>query len=297
LGFVLGRAGHEVRQAGLPASPPVSGPLRLRLVDAASPPGTPLRAAHEVLPVKADYAPELVFVSVPHVLLPTALNTVAQIRRGAPVVLFSDLWQEEHAPDQALPRRQYLWAYPAVAGSWTEDGWLEGVVMRRVGLNTSDGLQTPLLAMAVDLFRNAGLRPAVQPDVIPWLRTRFAIEAALAGAACAAGGSDRLLQDVPALARAVQGARDALRVVERTGVDVTAFAEARSLSAPSAASVRVLRAALRIDHLTRRFIELRIGRDQMPVMLSDVLDTARRLQVEVPHLRELAACLVPPRPA
>jgi len=294
-GHVLARAGHEVRHTPAAGqSGPAAGPVRLRLMDASAPARTPTSTDYEVkLAGPGDGGPELVLVTVPHTQLPAALPAVAKLRGTGQVVLFSELWDEPHVADEDLPRRDYLWAYAAVAGAWRDDGWLEGVVLRRVGMNSADGLATPLLAEAMELFETAGLRPWAQPDVVPWLRTRFAIEAAVAGAACVAGGPDRLLTSIKDLRTAIMGARDALRVTERSGVDVTAFADARSLYLPAPAAVRVLRSALKRDHLTRRFIELRAGAPQMPDMLADVLATADRLGLDVPNLQALAACLLP----
>jgi ketopantoate reductase len=294
-GYVLGRAGHQVRHAAAAGQGgPAAGPVRLRLMDASAPARTPTSTSYDItLADPGDAEPELVLVTVPHAELPAALPAVAKRRGHGRVVLFSELWDEPHVADEDLPRREYLWAYPAVAGAWRDDGWLEGVVLRWVGLNSADGLPTPLLAETMGLFATAGLKPYAQHDVVPWLRTRFAIEAAVAGAACVAGGPEPLLASVKHLQTAVMGARDALRVAERTGVDVTAFADARSLYYPAPAAVRILRSALKRDHLTRRFIELRVGGAQMPDMLADVMATADRLGMGVPDLQALAACLLP----
>jgi ketopantoate reductase len=293
-GALFAEAGHEVAHFAPPCDAPAPAGLRVRLLDGRGKQSRQRLFTSTPRAVNDCHAGvyDLLVVHVRYGHLTETLPLVARRDGDADVLLFGHLWEDLHTVDEFLPRSRYVLGYPAAAAALTRkreelDAALSA--RHRIGCAGADGAAA--LERVAALFSSAGLEPIEQADMPYWLWAAFAISAGFAGAASQARG-DRPTRSSATLREAVFAVRDALRVVERRGADVTAFGSLRPFYLPSYVAACMMKLTMRRSPVDRRIMELPADPTELRRIITHTLATARQLGVDVPRLEALAESVV-----
>ncbi len=288
-GDVLSQAGHDVShyvRTGRPAGR--GSALDLNLLDGRT------AEPHEVhlrYPAKLvdGFGPadryDLVLVSLKHYDVPGILYQLAVDTGKADILFFNNWWDDLSAIDEVLAGR-YVWGFPVAGGGWV-DGVLDAALLDTVHLGEIGHIGTPRLCRVRGLFESAGLKVEVEPNILHWLWTHFATEAALIGSAIAAGGIDELLGQTARLETAILAGREALEICRVRGVAVERIPDAATFFAPADAVAIGIHDFYASNLPARRILERHTGVEELKRIYADVVATGERLGVAMPRLTEL----------
>jgi 2-dehydropantoate 2-reductase len=289
-GDVLSQAGHDVSHYVRTGRPAGRGSgLDVNLLDGRTSEPHELHLRYPARIVDgfgpADgYA--LILVSLKHYDVPAILYQLAVDAGKADILFFNNWWDDLTAIDEVLAGR-YLWGFPVAGGGWVE-GVLDAALLDTVHLGEIGQIGTPRLARVRGLFESAGLKVQIEPNMLHWLWTHFATEAALIGAAISAGGVDELLEDTDRLERAILVGREALDICRVRGVDVGRIPDAATFFAPADAVAVGIHDFYATNLPARRILERHTGVEELKRIYADVGATGRQLGVDTPRLAELA---------
>jgi 2-dehydropantoate 2-reductase len=143
------------------------------------------------------------------------------------------------------------------------------------------------MARVRGLFESAGLKVEIEPNMLHWLWTHFATEAALIGAAISAGSVDALLDDTTRLEAAILAGREALDICRLRGVDVERIRDAATFFAPADAVAIGIHDFYTTNLPARRILERHTGAEELKRIYADVVATGAQLGVATPRLTEL----------
>ena len=285
-GEVLSQAGHDVSHYVRTGDAPSHGSdLDINLLDGRNP---EIRELHLRYPARIvdgfgpDDAYELVLVSLKHYDVPSVLYQLAVDAGRADVLFFNNWWDDLAAIDEVL-RGRYLWGFPVAGGGWS-DGVLDAALLDTVHLGEIDGAETPRLARIRELFQSAGLTVETEPNMLHWLWTHFATEAALISSAIAAGSIDALIDDTARLEVAIVAGREALEICRARGVVVEGIPDAATFYAPAAAVAVGIHDFYATNLPARRILERHTGVAELKRIYADVITTGRQLGVAMPTL-------------
>jgi 2-dehydropantoate 2-reductase len=281
-GCVLAEAGHDVVHYVRPGRTAARrAGAEVRLLDA---------RGGEAKERRMRYQPELVegldgidvdvvLTSVPHYQLGELLPLLANSVPAAELLFFGNLWTSFEPVDPQL-RGRYMWGFP-VAGDGFEKGVLEAALLPVVQLGIVPGVDRSRLEPLIDLFSGCGLEVEVQPDMLAWLWTHFAVEAGVIATAIKAGGVAKFLSDVERIREAVLAVRDALAVVEARRIDPRSVPDVQMFFAPERDVAEAIRELYASDRAARKIMERHTGRDELQRIYRDVLSTGRELGVQM----------------
>lgn len=288
-GDVLSQAGHDVShyvRTGRPAGR--GSALDLNLLDGRTPEPHALHVRYPARIVDG-FGPtdgyELILVSLKHYDVPAVLYQLAVDAGKADILFFNNWWDDLTAIDDVLAGR-YLWGFPVAGGGWV-DGVLDAALLDTVHLGEIGHDGTTRLARVQGLFESAGLNVDIEPNMLHWLWTHFATEAALIGAAIAAGSVDALLDDTARLEAAILAGREALDICRVRGVDVERIPDAATFFAPADAVAIGIHDFYATNLPARRILERHTGVEELKRIYADVVATGERLGVATPMLAEL----------
>jgi len=202
----------------------------------------------------------------------------------AELLFFNNLWSS-YEPIDAQLRGRYVWRFP-VAGGGFDKGVLGAALLPAVQLGVVPGAPSRLEPL-IDLFSDCGLEVEVQPEMLAWLWTHFAVEAGVIATAIKAGGVDTFLADVEWIRESILAVRDALAVVEARGIDPRSVPDVQMFFAPEREVAEGIRGLYASDRAARKIMERHTGREELQRIHHDVLDTGRELGVPVPTLQAL----------
>ena len=239
------------------------------------------------------------------VILPTKgdqlADAVRQYRDLAPhatFLLFGANWEGPGEIDALLPRSRYLWGLAAANGSRVGDVLF--VNMRddyRIG--KFEGISREKLQAVIELFGKAGLKADSKENIIEWLWIHYAINGGLVGTALYAGGIKELVNDPALMIFMVYAVRDALKVLEKRGVDVNSYEDTKPYLqerideftgnyADSVANTNYGQRVIKSGHFNS-------NPDEMRQFYLDVLKSGEQLGVYIPHLRAIRSRIESPR--
>jgi 2-dehydropantoate 2-reductase len=289
-GQALQEAGHEVEFAVRSARLAEYGDaVRVDLIDGRrTPMGRRIRTAfetrvREVSEPGAEF--DLIVLSVGHHRLREAAQVVAPHVGDATVLVFGNVWEEPHSVVAPLPEDQVIFGFPGAGGGFGTDGVLHGAMFRSIVLGvTGAGDRRERTVRAA--FQQAGFRIKAEGDMRGWLWLHFAMDVGMFSEALRTGALANMIGDGPALRGAFRTAREMLPVIEARGVDLrkhgraTMPARLSTLTGTASAWVTALFPIARVSlagHTDPNAAEPR-------AVLTDALDTARRLGIPVPRL-------------
>jgi 2-dehydropantoate 2-reductase len=229
---------------------------------------------------------DLFIVSVRHYQLKALLPLLQQNAGSADILFFNGNWEGFELIDQALPREKYLWGFP-VAGGGFQSQRLDAAILNEVRIGEIDGQPRPRLKRIRGLFEEAGLKVDIQKNMLHWLWVHFAINSGIIAAAFKAGGAKELLNSIPNLRLGILAGREALAVCQARGVDVRAYEDAKSFTAPAWLGAIAVWFMMKTNQPARKIMERHTAVDELQQMYYDVLASGEQLNVSMPVYRSL----------
>jgi len=291
-GWALSEAGidvtHVVRKDGFPRTD------SLDILDLRA--GFPKR-------LKTNYSPktvrgitssdgfDLVIVATKHYQAAQAIQQYWAGVPGATILLFTANWDGTEEFDRILPRSSVLWGYAKATGGVDARGVLVATVDPAVRLGILEGSNPDKFKAVSEMFQTAGFTLDVKPNIIEWLWVHHAINAGGIGVSLWAGSIAEATRSFRTLRLGVSAVRDSLRVVAARGVNIENYPEARSiLNTLTWLACLAAASSIRFTERGRRLLKashFANSTEEMKRFYFDVLNTAERLGVPVPHLASL----------
>jgi 2-dehydropantoate 2-reductase len=292
-GQALAEAGHQVTHCvrkGKAAG--YAGGVTLHLLDGRAE-AREDRTIHYPMRTVEQFGPndryDLILVSVRHYQLESVLPLLAAFAGQTDILFFNSLWSDFSPIDRCLPRKQYLWGYP-VAGGAIDGATLNGALLGEVRLGEIDGVHSERLERLIAMFESARLKVDVSADILGWLWTHFAQEAAVIGVGFKMGSADRLMNHVGALHEVILCMRETFKICAARGVDMTKYQQDFAMFyQPAWLGAVAFRLFFRSHPLEKRIMTAHTGEEELKRIYHDVLSEGKRLGVDMAHFAALAA--------
>ena len=153
-------------------------------------------------------------------------------------------------------------------------------------LGEKDGQITPRLQNIAGILREAGFKPKITRQIVPWLLTHYAEIAALVGALYKAGSFTMLANDSALLKEALLAAREGLAVCRARGINPMSLSNIRLIYLPMFLVVPFTKRAYKSEE-ARLVFEGHVAHanDEMQVIYHEVLADGERLGVKMPYFQ------------
>lgn len=127
----------------------------------------------------ADHDYDLIFLSVQHYQIKTAVDFLVDRIGKATLLLFNNMWEEPNAAVAKLPENQLVWGFPAAGGGFDKAGVLNGAFFGTAKIGTFGNALTMRDKEVIALFQSAGIKATEQKDFRSWLFSHFVMNAAM----------------------------------------------------------------------------------------------------------------------
>jgi ketopantoate reductase len=187
--------------------------------------------------------------------------------------------------DPILPPTRYIYG-DAKAGGTFSGGTLVAA-LKALDVGSSEGEPSALAKRTADLFISADIQARLHSDMLHYLWIQYAITGGLWAALIQAGNLDAMLNDRRATLAALKVACECLWVVERRGVDLARYPEAKAFLTNSALRKRVniwmTRWLFRHDEYTKRCSAHSFGDPtEVKTFYDDLIGSGHELGVSMP---------------
>jgi ketopantoate reductase len=242
----------------------------------------------------AQYAYDLIIVSVRAHQLDEVLPVLAADSGGADILFFGNNWWGEERIRKFLSPEKYLFGFSRLVGGWRTENGIDCIFFDNPELVTMlgerDGQVTLRLQNLRDLFEKANLRPVTSPDILGWLSIHYVEFLGVVGGIRKAGSYDAFVDNSGLIKDSILATRESLEVCKARGVDFKKAAPS-NIRIIESTPVFVLAPLVKMQYRTpsiKQFFEENIehGMDEISRQFCDVTSEARRLEVKVPHLAE-----------
>jgi 2-dehydropantoate 2-reductase len=234
---------------------------------------------------------ELVIVATNHFQAASAVCQYRDLVPEADFLMFTANWEGPGEIDALLPRSRYLWGFSVSSGGRGADGAIYANIQKQYRIGELDGSRTPRLERITTMFGSAGLTADIKTNIIEWLWVHHAIDAGAIGTALYIGGFPGKDSGLEVWVLMVRAVKDALAVLQKRGVDVRAYADAKPFLQPDdeeAAKVfRQMISSWPHYERSRKHSHLDTSPVEMKRFYLDVLATGERLGVPMPYLASL----------
>jgi ketopantoate reductase len=237
---------------------------------------------------------ELVIVPVKHYALVQALKDVIPQVGAAEFLLLTQNWRGTNDIDPLLPNARYVYG-DAKAGGTFSGGTLVAA-LKAIDIGSPEGEPSALAKKTADLFVSADIQTRLHSDMLHYLWVQYAITGGLWAALIQAGSLDALLSDTDATSAALRAGCECLRLVERRGVDLARYPEAKPFLTNFALRKRVniwmTRWLFRHDEYTKRCSAHAFGDPvEVKTFYDDLIATGRELGVSMPVMESYAEAI------
>ncbi len=153
-------------------------------------------------------------------------------------------------------------------------------------LGEKDGLITHRLQKIAGIMREAGFKPRITRQIVPWLLTHYAEIAALVGALYKASSFTALANNSRLLKEALLAAREGLAVCRARGINPMSISNVRPIYLPMFIVVPFTKRAYKSEEARLVFEgHAAHANDEMQVIYHEVLADGERLGVKMPYFR------------
>lgn len=167
--------------------------------------------------LEADHDYDLIFVSVNHDQLDTAVDFLSTRVGKATVLIFNNVWAEPGAAVTQLPRGQVVWGFPGGGGGFSGNT-LHGGFVKSIFLGDIDGSSRTDGHRAVrELFSAADFSVSAVEDFRSWLWFHFILDAGIMVGSLRMGSFAELVKSRSAVAEVVRLIREMIPVLEAKG--------------------------------------------------------------------------------
>jgi 2-dehydropantoate 2-reductase len=236
-----------------------------------------------------DFSPadsyELILVCVRRNQLGDVLPRLAEKAGDATILFLQNNWSGTAEIEHSLAPSRYLLGFPSVAGGRDERG-IQCALEAGTRLGEVDGQITTRLRRIAAVMREAGFKPKLSRQIIPWLQTHYAGVAAAVGCLYKAGSFQALVQSSSLVREMFLALRESLEVCRARGINPMSIPENRLDYLPLFLLVPLTKRLFRSEE-ARLGLEGHAGHaaDEMLVVYHEVLAEGERLGVKMPHLR------------
>lgn len=236
---------------------------------------------------------ELILVCVKRNQLNEVLPTLAQQSGNADILFLQNNWSGRAEIERYLAPSRYLLGFPSAGGSRDQQG-MQCVLEADTSLGEIDGQITPRLRRIAAVMREAGFKPELSRQIIPWLWAHYATVAAMVGGLCKAGSSQVLAGSSPILKETLFAVREALAVCRARGIQLWRLPEIFIGYLPAWILVPFMKRRMKRRLPTEIALPILAGHvahaaDEMRIMYEDVLKEGERLGVAMPHFQGFQA--------
>lgn len=258
--------------------------------------GTPENYRSTYTPKVVDsFGPEdrydLVMVATNHLQAVDAIRQYREMAGDARFLMFCANWEGPSVIDEILPGRPYVWGYSVLSGARGDDGVLYANIQKTYRVGELPDSPKDLLGTVRDTFSRAGISPEIKENIIEWLWVHHAINAGLQGTVLVYGGLPDSDTPHEVWLLIVRTVKDALKVVEKRGVDFTKDPDTKVFQiGDDNEAARILKnGLLSAPHYerTRAHSHVQANRGEMARYYLDVVETGEKLGVDMPYLLSL----------
>lgn len=234
-----------------------------------------------------DFSPadgyDLILVCVKRNQLNGVLPSLAEKAGDADILFMQNNWSGTAEIEQYLSPSRFVLGFPSVGGGRDENG-IQCALGSDTMLGEKDGQITPRLEKIAEVIREAGFKPKITRQIVPWLWTHYAEIAALVGAMYKAGSFKALASSSSMLKEALLAAREGLDVCRARGINPMSLSNIRLLYLPMFIIVPFTKRAYQ-GEVARIVLEGHVAHagDEMQVIYHEVLADGERLGVKMPH--------------
>ena len=234
-----------------------------------------------------DFSPadgyELILVCVKCNQLRDVLPSLAEKAGDADILFLQNNWSGTAEIEQYLTPSRFVLGFPSVGGGRDEHG-IQCVLGPGTMLGEKDGQITSRLKKIAGIIREAGFKPKLSRQIVPWLLTHYAEIAALVGALYKAGSFKALANSSTMLKEALLAAREGLAVCRARGINLMSLSNIRLIYLPMFIVVPFTKRAYKSEE-ARLVFEGHAAHagDEMQVIYHEVLADGERLGVKMPH--------------
>ncbi len=236
-----------------------------------------------------DQAFDVCLVTVRRTQLESALPVLASNRHIPAFVFMTNIADGPNAMVDALGRDRVLMGHANAGGE--RDGTIVRYMVAQspITLGELDGTTSERLQQIAAAFKQAGFPVTISPDIDAWKRYHVALVGPLCNAMYMAGGDNyRLARDRLATRQAIDGTREACRVLRAHGFSVQPPALRFLLALPNFILVP----------LTQRLLDTKLmdiggarharaARDEMQQLNEELLTLADGVEVDTPVMQNL----------
>lgn len=245
-----------------------------------------------------DFSPadkyELILVCVKRNQLCDALPSLAEKAGDADILFLQNNWSGTAEIEQYLASSRYLLGFPSLGGGRDENG-IHCVLGAGTMLGEKDGQITPRLEKIAKVIREAGFKPKLSRQIIPWLWTHYAEIAAIVGGLYKAGSFTALANSSSLLKEAFLAAREGIDVCRARGINPMSLSNIRLLYLPLFIIVPFAKRAYQGEEARLVFEgHMAHAHDEMQVIYHEVLAEGERLGVKMPHFQGFKAYVEQP---
>ena len=236
----------------------------------------------------------LVIVPVKHYALVQTLKEVVPQVGAAEFLLLTQNWRGTNDIDPLLPRARYVYGDAKAGGTFSEGTLV--AALKGIDIGSSEGEPSPLARKFEGLFASADIQTRLHSDMLHYLWVQYAITGGLWAALMQAENIDAMLNDREATSAALSAVCECLEVVERRGVDLSAYPETEPFLTNSALRKRVniwmTRWMFRHDEYTKRCSAHAFGDPvEVKTFYDDLIATGRELSVSMPVMESYAEAI------
>ncbi len=237
-----------------------------------------------------DFSPtdgyDLILVCVKRNQLSDALPSLAEKAGDADILFLQNNWSGTAEIEKYIASSHYVLGFPSAGGGRDEFG-IQCALGPDTMLGEKDGQITSRLQRIAKVLLDAGFRPKLTKQIIPWLWTHYAVIAALVGAMYKAGSFTALANSSSMLKEALLAAREGLDVCRARGINPMGLSNIRLLYLPLFIIVPFTKRAYQSEEARLVFGgHAAHAHDEMRVIYHEVLAEGERLGVKMPHFRE-----------
>ena len=228
---------------------------------------------------------ELVIVPVKHYALRQTLKEIVPRLGAAEFLLLTQNWRGTEEIDAFLPRSRYIYGDAKAGGSFSQGTLV--AALKAIDIGSPEGEPSALAKKVEGVFSSADIQTRLHSDMLHYLWVQYAITGGLWAALIQAGSLDALLSDGDATSAVLRAGCECLWVVERRGVDLAQYPEAKPFLTNSALRKRVniwmTRWLFRHDEYTKRCSAHSFGDPvEVRTFYDDLINTGRELLVPMP---------------
>ena len=181
----------------------------------------------EEIPTDHDY--DLIFVSVRHTQLDSAISTLSSRSNNATILICNNYWGHFEEVETRLPQGQVIWGFPGAGGRYSDGNHLIGGFLPNFFLEKLNKKKKELSGLReryekiTTLFMSSGFKISKQSDMQSWLWGHFIMNAAMMNTAAKVGSIKKIFETPDAINELIKDMDSMKKIIVARGgqIDTT----------------------------------------------------------------------------